>query len=164
MKYILTIIFPLLLFSASYCQTISISTFISLFGKEISYIDDVFTNEYRSELDKFDEKNGNFSWKKGFNGDRSQNNEYIIYKNLDSSFEFSYVFVTGKYYGRNNLKTYDDYYNNELGDSKYKKLGDTIEQIGEYKAIVKNYQFEKYLIKKYKLASTNSTVIKVIQE
>jgi hypothetical protein len=164
MKYILTIIFPLLLFSSSYCQTISISTFISLFGKQISYIDDVFTNEYRSELDKLDEKNGTLSWKKGFNGDHSQNNEYIIYKHLDSSYEFSYVFVTDKYYGRNNLQTYDHYYSNELGDSKYKKLDDTIEQIDEYKAIVKNYQFGKYKIKKIKLASTNSTMIKVIQE
>lgn len=65
---------------------------------------------------------------------------------------------------QNNIKTYYDYYENELNDSKYKKLDNSIEEIGEYKAIVKNYRFGKYIIKICKLASTNGTMIKVIQQ
>lgn len=143
-------------------QVVPIETFTSLLGKELSYIDDAFTKNYRTELDQIDEAKGVFSWKKGFNGDHSQNNQYIIYKKNDSTYEFWYDFVSDLYYGQSNIKTYYEYYENELSDSKYKKLSDSIEDWG-YKAIVKNYQFGKYIIKIGKLAATNGVMIKVIQ-
>jgi hypothetical protein len=131
-------------------------------GKQLSYIDDIFTKNFKAELAEIDEAKGVYSWKKGFNGDHSQNNQYIIYKSNDSTYEFWYDFVTDLYHGQNNVKSYYDYYANELKESQYKQLDDSIEDWG-YKAIVKNYQFGKYTIKVGKLASTNSSMIKVIQ-
>lgn len=164
MKYIFSTAFCLILILKSQSQVIPIETFTSLFGKPISYIDDIFTKNYKAELNEINEAKGAFSWKKGFNGDHSQNNQYIIYKKSDSTYEFWYDFVTDLYYGQNNIKTYYDYYENELNDSKYKKLDNSIEEIGGYKAIVKNYRSGKYIIKICKLASTNGTMIKVIQQ
>jgi hypothetical protein len=149
----------------SQSQVIPIETFTSLFGNDLSYIDDFLSKKYRAQLDIIDEKKGVFSWKKGFNGDHSQNNQYIVYKKSDSTNEFWYGFVTDLYYGQNNLKTYYEYYDNELSDSRYKKLDDSIEEIGDNKSIVKNYRlFDKYIIKVCKIASTNSTMIKVIKQ
>jgi hypothetical protein len=156
MKYLIATAFCLTLISKSYCQVIPIETFTSLLGKQLSYINDTFTKDFRTELDVIDEGKGIFTWKKGFNGDHSANNQYIIYKKTDSTYEFWYTFVTdllNDIY----IKTYYDYYEKELNDSKYKKNDDTIEDWG-YKAIVKNYQFGNYIIKIGNLASTNSTM------
>jgi len=162
MKYILLIAFSFTLISKSNCQ-IPIETFTSLLGKQISYIDDTFSKNFRAELDEVIQEKGVFTWKKGFNSTHSQNNQIIIYKRNDSTYEFWYGFVTDLAYGQNNLKTYYDYYENELSDGKYKRLDDSIEDWG-YNAIVKNYQFGKYIIKLGKLATTNQAMIKVIQQ
>ena len=162
MKYFVSVAFCLILFLKSQSQVIPIETFTSLLGQQLSSIDDIFTKNFKAELDEVDEAKGVFSWKKGFNGDHSRHNQDIIYKKNDSTYEFWYDFVTDLYHGQNNIKTYRDYYENELSDSKYKRLDDSIEDWG-YKAIVKNYQFGKYIIKIGALASTNSSMIKVIQ-
>src|SRR6266536_174963 len=158
MKYLISFVFALIV-SKSYSQVIPIETFTSLLSKQLSYIDDTFSKDFKLELDNIDEAKGVYTWKKGFNATHSQNNQYIIYKGKDSTYEFWYSFVIDLYYGQNNIKTYYDYYDNELKDIKYKKLDDSIEDWG-YKAIVKNYQFGKYIIKFGKLASTNSAMIK----
>jgi hypothetical protein len=160
-KYIIVAVICLTVIPRLYSQVIPVDTFTVLLGQQLSHIDDRFTKDFRTELGQIDESKGVFSWKKGFNGDRSQNNQHIIYKRNDSTYEFWYDFVTDLTYGQNNLKTYYDYYENELNNSKYKRLEDSIEDWG-YKAIVKNYQFDKYLIKLGKLATTNSSMIKII--
>jgi hypothetical protein len=162
MKYFI-LLFLTSFVSKSYSQVIPIETFTSLVNKQISYIDDTFTKEFKAELDNIDEAKGVYTWKKGFNATHSQNNQYIIYKAKDSAYEFWYSFVIDLYHGQNGIKTYYDYYDNELKDSKYKRLEDSIEDWG-YKAIVKNYQFGKFIIKIGKLSSTNSVMIKVIQQ
>jgi len=162
MKYFVSAAFCLILFLKSQSQVIPIETFTSLLGQQLSSIDDVFTKNFRTELDEVDEVKGVFSWKKGFNGDHSRSNQYIIYKKNDSTYEFWYHFVTDLYHGQNNIKTYYDYYENELSDSKYKRLDDSIEDWSS-KAIVKNYQYGRYIIKLGKLASTNGSMFKIIQ-
>ena len=162
MKYFIILLFALFV-SKSYCQVIPIDTFTSLLSKQLSYIDDTFSKDFKAQLDDIDEVKGVYTWKKGFNATHSQNNQYIIYKSKDSTHEFWYSFVADLYYGQNGIKTYYDYYNTELNDSKYTKLDDSIED-WDYKAIIKNYQFGKYIIKIGKLASTNSAMIKIIQQ
>ena len=117
MKHFFTAAFCLALVFKSNSQVVPVETFTSLLGQQLSSIDDIFTKNFRAELDQIDEAKGVFSWKKGFNGDHSQNNQYIIYKKNDSTYEFWYSFVTDLNYGQNNLKTYYDYYENELSDT-----------------------------------------------
>lgn len=161
MKLYITFLLALI-FSKSYCQVIPIDTFTSLLSKQLSYIDDTFSKDFKAQLDNIDEAKGVYIWKKGFNVTHSQNNQNIIYKSKDSTHEFWYSFVVDLYYDQNAGKTYYDYYDAELNNAKYTKLNDSIEDWG-YKAIVKNYQFGKYIIKIGKLASTNIAMIKIIQ-
>ena len=111
MKYIIATIFSLAFIFESESQVIPVETFISLLGKQLSYIDDTFTKNFQAELDVIDQTKGVFSWKKGFNGDNSQNNQYIIYKSNDSTYEFWYDFVTDEsYYTQGKVINYYDYY------------------------------------------------------
>src|SRR5689334_17933252 len=107
MKYFISTLFFLTIFLNVYSQVVPIEIFISLIDQPLSTIDDRLTKDFKAELDQVDESNGVFSWKKGFNGDHSQNNQYIIFKKNDSTYEFWYDFVTDLNYGRD--KTYYDY-------------------------------------------------------
>jgi len=161
MKYFILIVFHFTIPATTSGQLIKIETFISLLGKKISYIDSVFSKDYSAVLGDIDEKHNIFIWKTGFNADHSKHNEDIVYHSSDSTQEFFLSFPSHK--TDHLLILYDSEYDNELGNDVYRKLDDTIEEFMDDKASVKNYQYEKYLIKKYKIASINTTAIRVIK-
>lgn len=161
MKYLLLAAFSIIS-TDLYSQVISIETFVSLFGKEVSYIDDVLSKNYKVVLDEINQEKGTFTWKKGFNLDHSKNNEFITYSKQDSVQQFIYTFPPDKY-NDVHTKTYDDFFENEFKKSNYKRLKDTIEDLGEHKALVKNYEYDIYIIKKYKIASVNGCILKIIK-
>jgi len=158
-----------------YCSALSqnrykpvpITTFISLFGKSISNVDSVFST-YTAELDDLNEKDGTVSWKKGFNGDHSKNNEQIFYHYRDSIPSFIYMFALGKLWSNDGSvdNTYEGYYQLELRNAFYfTRLEDTIEKVGEKSAIVKNYQDKSSgdIIKVYKISGADVTMIKILK-
>ena len=161
MRYFILIAFHFAIPATTYSQLIKIETFISLLGKKISYIDSVFSKDYRAVLEDIDEKHNVFIWKAGFNADHSKHNQAIVYHTSDSTQEFFLSFPSHK--TDHLLKLYDSEYENELNSGAYKRVDDTIEEFMDDKALVKNYQYESYLIKKYKIASINTTAIRVIK-
>src|SRR5450432_3614526 len=162
MKHCVLFLIGILTFFFAQSQEIPIETFRILEGKQISDIDDVLTKVYRCAIDEIIDDKGVYSWKKGFNGDHSRNNQVIFYKTNDSTYEFWFGFYSELYADYGKKVTYYDYYENELNSGKYKRLNDTIEDWG-YKAIVKNYQYGLYTIKLGKLGSTDSNMIKIIK-
>ena len=162
MRYFILIAFYFTIPATTFSQLIKIETFISLLGKKITYIDSVFRKDYNAVLGDIDEIHNIFIWKTGFNADHSKHNEAIVYHTSDSTQEFFLSFPSHK--TDRSIKLYDSVYEEELNNGTYKKVDDTIEQFMDSKAVVKNYQYESYLIKKYKLASINTTAIRVIKD
>ncbi len=145
---------------------IEIRIFISLFNKPIPEIDNVLST-YTAELGDINDKQKTVMWKKGFNGDHSKNNEQIVF-NYDSLQSFFYAFVMGKHWknDRSVPDAYEGFYQLELSDPTYfSKQEDTMEKFGETTAIVKNYRYRYggVLIKIYKIAGDDFTLIKIIQ-
>ena len=130
-------------------------------GKKNNYIDSVFSKDYKAVLGDVDEKHSIYIWKTGFNGDHSKHNEDIVYHISDSTQEFFLSFPSHK--TDSFLKLYDSAYEDELNKETYKQADDTIEAFMDSNTIVKNYQWEGYLIKKYKIASNNITAIRIIK-
>jgi hypothetical protein len=161
MRRFILLAFHLIISATTYSQFIKIETFISLLGKKISYIDSVFSNDYRAVLDDADEKHHVYIWKTGFNSDRSKHNEDIVYHTSDSTEEFFLTFPSHK--ADHSVKLYDSVYEEELNNGTYQRVDDTIETFMDSNAIVKNYQWQGYLVKKYKIAANNITAVRVIK-
>ena len=145
-------------------EPIPIDVFISLFDKSIGDMDSVFTT-YDARLYEINEKIS-VSWKKGFNLTHTKNNEAIYYIYNNPEHLFMYIFPTDKYWNTVSSfdQTYEGYYLAQASSTLFSRLEDTLENIFDYSAIAKNYKLGKYMIKIYKIGSTNLSIIKVIQK
>lgn len=165
MKTIL-LIFAILLVTSSNSQVIPVKTFINIIGEKISVIDDTLSTKFRAQIDEIDKDAGIISWKLGFNGDHSNFNQYITYTKSDSSIEITYEFPSELHdisHGYANYKTFYSFYESELNDSAFVRIPDSFEN-WRHQAIAKNFKLGHYIIKLGKLASSNTSIVKIIDE
>ena len=140
---------------------IPLETFFDLFDKSISYQDSVFT-VYGSTLASIDENSSSISWYRGFNATHTKHNEGIKFENSPVLKEFTYVFVGEKYCCNDGDRkiTYDIFFQDAV--NKFERFPDSVEKVGEYSAIVKSYGYSAFSIKVYKIASVNTSMIKIL--